>query len=353
MNYYRNSISILFLLLPAVVWADLPTPTGDTIVDPGAKLELLHKRNSGLEGGLTEGPAASPDGTIYFTDIPPGKQHGMILRFDPDTDNTTLFTNRSSKANGLAFDAAGHLVACEGADYGGRAVVRWDLKTGKRTVLASQYQTKRFNAPNDLCLDRAGNIYFTDPKYTGHEPRELAHRAVYRIDPDGKVIEVTHNVSKPNGIALSPDGKTLYVADHDNGSDNIGKDDKLPKLGPMKIYAFALNTNGKTQGPRRTLVDFGEEAGCDGMTVDAQGNIYLTARQLSRPGVLVIDPTGNEVAFIPTGQPNQAGNDPTNPPVGIPSNVEFGVGEESNMLYITVDTSLYRIRLKANGYHLP
>ena len=101
MNYYRNSISILFLLLPAVVWADLPTPTGDTSVDPGAKLEVLHKRNSGWEGGLTEGPAAAPDGTIYFTDIPPGKQHGMILRFDPDTDNTTC--SQTGRAKQMAW----------------------------------------------------------------------------------------------------------------------------------------------------------------------------------------------------------------------------------------------------------
>jgi len=351
-NYYRNSCFVLLLFLSVVAWADLPKPTGNTIVDPGAKLELLHKRDSDLKGGLTEGPAVAPDGIIYFTDIPVGKQHGMILRFDPDTGETTVFTDRSRKANGLAFDAAGYLVACEGADYGGRAVTRWDLKTGKRTVIVDRYQGKKFNAPNDLCLDRAGNIYFTDPKYLGYERRELAHHAVYRIKPNGNVTEVTHDVSKPNGIALSPDGKTLYVVDHDNGTDSIGASDKPLKLGPMKVYAFPLGTDGNVQGPRRTLVDFGEEAGCDGMTVDAQGNIYLTARQLSRPGVLVIDPTGKEVAFIPTGQPNQAGDDPKNPPVGMPSNVEFGVGEESNVLYITVDTGLYRIPLKVNGYHI-
>jgi len=351
-NYYRNSCSVLLLFLPAVTWADLPKPTGDSILSPDAKLELIHKRNSDLKGGLTEGPAVAPDGTIYFTDIPFGKQYGMILRFDPDTGETTLFTDRSRKANGLAFDAAGYLVACEGADYGGRAVTRWDPKTGKRTVIADRYQGKKFNAPNDLCLDRAGNIYFTDPKYLGHERRELAHRAVYRIEPNGNVTEVTHDVSKPNGIALSPDGKTLYVVDHDNGTDSIGASDKPLKLGPMKVYAFPLGTDGNVQGPRRTLVDFGKEAGCDGIAVDEQGNIYLTARQLSRPGVLVIDPDGNEVAFIPTGQPNQAGDDPKNPPVGRPSNVEFGLGEESNVLYITADTNLYRFPLKVNGYHV-
>ena len=120
----------------------------------------------------------------------------------------------------------------------------------------------------------------------------------------------------------------------------------------MKIYAFPLSTDVRIQGPWRTLVDFGKEAGCDGMTVDEQGNIYLTVRQLSRPGVLVIDPDGNEVAFIPTGQPNQARGDPKNPPVGLPSNVEFGLGKESNVLYITVDTSLYCLPLKVNGYHV-
>jgi gluconolactonase len=96
-------------------------------------------------------------------------------------------------------------------------------------------------------------------------------------------------------------------------------------------------------------VDFGTENGADGMAVDVKGNVYLAARSLKRPGILVIDPTGKELAFIPTG-PSQPD---AKQPVGIPSNCCFGIGDESNMLYVTVDLSLYRIRLKVDGYHIP
>ena len=129
------------------------------------------------------------------------------------------------------FDARGNLIACEGSDGGGRRVSRWDVKTGKRETIADRYQGKRFNACNDLCIDEKGRIYFTDPRYLGTETRELEHRAVYRIDTDGQVVEVTHDIEKPNGIAISPDQKTLYVADHNNGTDRIDPTAPHPKLG--------------------------------------------------------------------------------------------------------------------------
>ena len=225
----------------------------------------------------------------------------MILRFDPKTKKTTVFTDDSGKSNGLMFDARGNLIACEGSDGGGRCVSRWDVKTGKREIDRRPLQGKRFNACNDLCIDEKGRIYFTDPRYLGTETRELEHRAVYRIDTDGKVVEVTHDVEKPNGIAISPDQKTLYVADHNNGTDRIDPTAPQPKLGAMKVYAFPLGSDGLVDGPRRTLIDFGDEEGSDGMTVDIEGNIYLAARAPSRPGVLVIEPDGKEVGFIPTG----------------------------------------------------
>ncbi len=103
------------------------------------------------------------------------------------------------------------------------------------------------------------------------------------------------------------------------------------------------------------LVDFGDKGGCDGMCVDEKGHIYLTVREPTRPGVMVIDPDGKEVAFIPTGPANQSTAGPDGAkkdPIGMPSNVEFGLGDEINMLYITVDKSLYRVRLKAKGYHV-
>jgi gluconolactonase len=344
----------LVLLVALPVWAQpdpgkLPPPTGERIVPAGARLELLFTRTAPIKGGLTEGPAAAPDGSIYFSDIPFGTDKGMILRFDPKTKKTTVFAADSHKSNGLAFDAQGHLIACEGADGGGRCVARWDVRTGKRTVLAEKYMGKRFNAPNDLVIDTKGRIYFTDPRYVGPEPRELKKEAVYRLDPGGEVIRITAEVEKPNGIALSPDGKTLYVADHNSGSERVEVKGPPPKPGAMKVYAFPLGADGKVSGPRETLYDFGSEAGCDGMTVDVQGNLYLTSRSLKRPGVLVLNPKGKEIAFIPTGL-SQPG---AKMPVGLPSNCEFGVGAESRTLYVTVDTSLYRIRLKVEGYRLP
>ena len=331
------------VLSPVANAADLPPPTGDKIVAKTAKLELLFTRTAKIEGGLTEGPACAPDGTIYFSDIPFGQDGGMILRFDPATKQTSVFTDNSGKSNGLAFDAQGRLIACEGANYGGRCVSRWNVKNKKKTVLADNFRGKRFNAPNDICIDKQGRVYFTDPKYVGSEPRELDKMAVYRLEPSGEVFEVTTEVSKPNGIALSPDGKTLYLADHDNKSEDVTQPAPA-QSGDMKIYAFTLNANGNARN-RRTLVDFGTKKGCDGMEVDTQGNIYLTVRDASRPGVMVVDKDGKEVAFIPTGAANQK----PDKPVGLPSNVEFGRDKEAHVLYVTVDVSLYRIPLKVKG----
>jgi len=147
-------------------------------------------------------------------------------------------------------------------------------------------------------------------------------------------------------VALSPDEKTLYVADHNNGTDKIDTSKPAPKPGAMKVYAFPLGDDGLVSGKRKELLDFGSEAGIDGMCVDVKGHVYLAARSLKRPGVLVINPQGKEVAFIPTG-PSQAG---AKEPRGIPSNVCFGRGEESSTLYVTIDKSLYRVKLKIDGY---
>jgi len=325
------------------VAADLPKPTGEAIVSPDAKLELLFTRTADIKGGLTEGPAVAPDGSIYFSDIPLGSDKGMILRFDPATKKTTVFAKDSFKSNGLIFTDVGMLISCEGSDQGGQAVSEWNVKTGDRRVLTDRYMGKRFNAPNDVCVDAKGRIYFTDPRYLGDEPRELEHRAVYRIDEDGSVIEITHDIAKPNGIAITPDGKTLIVVDHDNGTDKIDPSKPAPKLGVQQIVAFPLGKDGKVSGPRKVLVDYGDKVGCDGITVDEKGHIYLTVRDPGRPGVQVIDQTGKEVAFIPTGPANQKPG---------PNNVEFGIGREANVLYVTVDVSLYRIPLKAKGYHV-
>ncbi|HEX3725359.1 MAG TPA: SMP-30/gluconolactonase/LRE family protein [Pirellulales bacterium] len=340
---------IVVAILSVAFSAGMPAAE-NPIVPEGAMLELLFTRTAKLDGGLTEGPAVAPDGSIYFTDMPNGPAGGMILRFDPATRKTTVFTADSGKANGLTFDSKGELLACEGADYGGRCVARWNIETGKKKIVADRFQGKKFNAPNDLCVDTKGRIYFTDPRYLGDEPRELEHRGVYRIHTDGSVIEITHDIEKPNGIALSPDEKTLYVGDHNNGTDKIDPTAPLPKPGAMKVYAFPLDAAGLVHGNRRTLVDFGNENGCDGMCVDIKGNVYLTCRSLKRPGLMVVNPQGQELAFVPTGPANQK---PGKDPLGLPSNCEFGIGGEDTMLYLTVDKSLYRIRLKVAGYHVP
>src|SRR5262245_57952662 len=127
-------------LVAGLLWAGglladapkLPKPTGADIVDPNAKLEKLFTRTAPIKGGLTEGPAVAPDGSIYFSDIPFGSDKGLIMRFDPKTKRTTVFAADSGKSNGLKFDAEGGLVACQGSDEGGRAVVRFDVKTGNK-----------------------------------------------------------------------------------------------------------------------------------------------------------------------------------------------------------------------------
>lgn len=350
-----NGLLLSFLMFlaadePTKTEYNVPAPTGKGIVAADARLEKVYSRTQkDITGGLTEGAAVAPDGSIYFTDIPFGpKDKGLILRFDPRTSNTTVFTDDSKKANGLMFDAKGNLIACEGADGGGRCVSRWNIKSRTRTVAADNYNGRKFNSPNDLCIDLKGRIYFSDPRYVGKEKRELRHQAVYRIDRDGTVNEITHDVETPNGLAISPDQKTLYLADNNPGSDDI-VNRKPEKKGSMKIYAFPLGDDGMVNGKRKTIVDFGAEDGCDGMTLDAKGNLYLTVRSAKRPGVLVVNPQGKELAFIPTGPANQTGKNA----IGLPSNCDFGMGDESNVLYITVDTSLYRIRLLAEGWHIP
>lgn len=347
------SLLLAVLLIPVSLTSALgddlkaPSPTGDTIIAPGEKLQHLFTRTAKISGGLTESPAVAPDGSIYFSDIAFGKDPGMIHRYDPITGDVTVFSADSHKSNGLFFDSQGRMLACEGSGHGGRAIVRYDMATGERTVLTDRFEGKRYNAPNDLCLDAAGRIYFTDPRYVGDEPRELAHMSVYRIDLDGTVHEVTRAVSKPNGIAISPNGHTLYVAEHNNGTDKIDPDNPPKQQGLMRIIAFPLHGDGIV-GKGRVLIDFGKEKGCDGMCVDSKGNLYLTVRSAAAPGVRVFTPAGKEIARIPTGPLNQQD---AATPVGLPSNVEFGVGDDNNMLYITVDKSLYRIRLAAIGFH--
>ncbi|MBX3414525.1 MAG: SMP-30/gluconolactonase/LRE family protein [Pirellulales bacterium] len=307
---------------------DFRATAQEKIVPQGAQLELLWG-----EGEFTEGPAAAADGAILFSDI-----GNRILRYDPRSHKTTVFREPSGRANGLFFDTQGRLVACEGANTGGtRRISITDTKGNVRT-LAERYDGKRFNSPNDLAVDEHDRVYFTDPRYVGDEPRELDFQAVFLIEPDGAVRIATRDVEQPNGILVSPDGKHVYVAD------NSGRPE-----GNHHLLSFVVQQDG-TLAEKKVLFDFGpNRRGIDGMTLDAEGNLYATAGDGAEAGIYVFDPQGTPLAFIATP--------------GGPTNCVFGVGTETRVLYVTApvakqsddDTAkygLYRITLEKPGYHL-
>ena len=281
------------------------------IVAKNAKLEKLWS-----EGEFTEGPAQGPDRCIYFTDI-----GNRIMKFNPQTMKTTVFRDPSGRANGLEFDKQGRLLACEGANTGGKRRITRTEKDGSITVLTAKWKGKRYNSPNDLTIDANGRIYFTDPRYVGDEKRELDLESVFRIDPDGTVTRIITKVQKPNGIIISPDRKTLYLADNN-------------AEGNRHLLAFALKADGSV-GPKKILYDFKTGRGIDGMAIDAKGNIYATAGKGKKAGVYVFDPSGKQLAIIPTPES--------------PSNCVFG-GEDRKTLYITAGVSLYRIRVNNPGF---
>ncbi|QDU38657.1 Gluconolactonase precursor [Maioricimonas rarisocia] len=317
-------------LLPA--GADDLAPGGDPQILPAnSRLEMLWN-----EGSFTEGVAVAPDGTICFSDIPGEEAPGKIFRFDPATGKTTVLCPDSGKSNGLMFDREGRLIAACGANRGKQALCEI-TEAGEVRVLVGRFNGKRFNSPNDLVIHPDGSIYFSDPRYVGPEPVELDLMSVYRYVPStGTVTRVTTDISKPNGVVLSPNARVLYVAETDNRS--LGAADPAPEGAErrMTLNAFPVRPNG-TLGPKRVMVDFGQENGIDGMTVDVKGNIYAAVRSEARHGIAVYSPAGKERAFIPTKE--------------LPTNCCFGIGDEANRLYVTIGTGLYRIRMKNPGYH--
>ena len=224
-------------------------------------------------------------------------------------------------------------------------------RSGKSTTIADNYQGKKFNAPNDLCIDTKGRIYFTDPRYLGEEPRELEHRAVYRIDTDGTVVEVTHDVEKPNGVALSPDEKTLYVGDHNNGTDRIDPTAPPPKTGAMKVLAFPLGADGLVNGQTAHARRLRRRKRLRRNLRRHQGQhlSHVPQPEAARPDGHRSAGQGAGLHRHRAGRIKRRGKEP----VGLPSNCEFGIGGEDTMLYLTIDKSLYRIRLKVAGYHVP
>ena len=334
----------------------LSVPTSgaaEPIVPDDATLEKL------FEGiVLTEGVAVAPDGLVYFSDITfshqaveaDGSIHaGHIWKFDPRTKKTTIFRSPSGMSNGIKFNAQGNMLVCEGADFGGRRVTRTDMKTGMSYIIAAMFEGRKLNSPNDITIDEKGRVYFSDPRYLGHETLDQPVMAVYRIDLDGSIQRIITDAGKPNGVCVSPDQKTLYVVSNDNGTTGIGRlatagganasvaVDVPLKKGAMSLMAYDLHDDG-TATFRKTLVDYSPQDGPDGLICDEKGNLYVAVRAENRPGIVIYSPQGDELGYIKTE---------------VPTNVGFGRGDDANLLYITAGSSLYRIRLHNKGYQLP
>jgi gluconolactonase len=282
-----------------------------------------------------EGPASDAEGHVYFSDI----KASRIMRMSPD-GTLDVFREDSGRTNGNVFDLEGRLISCEGAEFGmggRRRVVRTDMKTGAVQVLVDRYDGKRLNSPNDAVVDSKGRIYFTDPRYGDRSDMELDIEGVYRIDPDGRVTRVLAQpqIGRPNGIAITPDDRTLYVIDSN----------PVPG-GNRKVWAFAIGADLGLTNPR-VIYDFAPGRGGDGMELDREGNLYVCAGILvprgpyetdkNPPGVYVITPGGKLIGRIPI-------------PEDVITNCCFG-GPDWKSLYVTAGRTLYTIRVQNAGYH--
>jgi gluconolactonase len=290
---------------------------------------------SATELVFTEGPAYHRDGSVFFTDI----ANNRIMRLAPGAVDADTFLRPSGRANGLMFDAKGNLLACEGNErggLGGRRLTRIDVVTKQRTVIADRFDGKRFNSPNDLCIDNRGRIYFTDPYYgPDRDQLELDQEGVYRVDANGRnLIRVlgADRIARPNGIAISADNKVLFVVDNH------------PLKPVRKVFAFDLDADGKPTGKRREFRDFGKGRGGDGMCIDIEDNIYVTAganrlytnqNTDNSAGVYVFARSGKFLGHIPV-------------PEDMVTNCCFG-GEDGKTLYVTAGKTIWKIRMKVAG----
>ena len=274
------------------------------IIAPGAKVEKLAE-----EFKFTEGPAPDADGNVFFTDQP----NDRILKWSTDGKLTT-YKQPCGRSNGLYFDARGNLWAC--ADEKNEL---WCIDpSGKVKVVVKDYEGKLLNAPNDLWIRPDGGLYFTDPfykrSYWKRGPKEQDRECVYYLAPDRKKLSrVADDLVQPNGVIGTPDGKTLYVAD----------------IRAKKTYAYDVRDDG-TLADKRLFC----EMGSDGMTIDNEGNVYLTGK-----GVTVFDPSGKKIEHIPVDARWTA-------------NVCFG-GKDRHTLFITASKGLYSIRMRVTGVGSP
>ena len=252
---------------------------------------------------FTDGPVWSPDKFLIYFDVPSNR----MLRWAPP-GKPEVAREDSGGASGAAYDAQGRLYVCETRT---RRVVRFD-KRGKLEVLAERWNGKRLNAPNDIAIRKDGNAYFTDPAFGSQsDSRELDFHGVYRIDPKGEVTLVAQLRTRPNGIALSPNNRILYVSDADDHS----------------IRAWDLDRAGVPSNERTVVTKI--EGVPAGLRSDEKGNLYVAGNF-----VYVYSPEGRLIRTIPLSEK--------------PSNIAFG-DPDLQTLYITARTSVYRIRLDVKG----
>jgi gluconolactonase len=313
----------------AVDLKDVPPPSG--MLRAGSSTTVAARV------AFLEGPAFDANGTLYFSDLVGNR----IMMMKPD-GSLSVFRADSGRTNGNTFDAQGRLISCEGAEQGPggrRRMVRTDLATGTVEVLTDRFEGKRYNAPNDVCVDAKGRIWFTDPFYgEDRSTLEMGAEAVYRIDPDRSVRRVITQpaIERPNGLAVTTDLKTLYLIDS-NGL--LG--------GNRKIWAFELDGAG-VPGHQRLVFDFGRGRGGDGMRLDVQGNLWVaagitiprTAGETADvpPGVYVISPDGKLLGRIPI-------------PEDVITNLAFG-GPDRKTLHVVAGKSVFRVPVSVAGYAL-
>jgi gluconolactonase len=282
---------------------------------------------------FTEGPAVHADGTVYFSDI----ENNRIMKLSPD-GTRSVFREPSGRTNGNTFDQQGRLLHCEGAEFGpggGRRITRTNLETGGYEVLTDGFDGVRYNAPNDICVDGQGRIYFTDPCYGDRTQMEMEIEGVYRIDLDGSVTRILQqpDIQRPNGIAVTQDSKRLYLVD---SCPTIG--------GNRKIWAFDLDEAGSPSN-QRVVIDFAPGRGGDGMRIDMAGNLYIAAGITSprgphetadvAPGIYVVTPAGELKSRIPIHE-------------DVLTNLAFG-GTDGRTIYITAGKTLFTTRVAIPG----